>query len=164
MQCVVRTFLIVVFIFSSVGLISAKSVDPVERDGVTHNGQEQNKLVSESKSDRNAGEFLPISSQTFWLTFSGFSVDEMKAVEDYLVVFSGYVRHSIESSGLRRHEYTYVTSASDTELNRSLHFMLEFLGFEGRVAYTSHVFSVDKFSRPISSEWTHPLNTVNRFD
>jgi len=78
------------------------------------------------------------------LKFSGFSPDEITAIEEYMVAFSGYKHHRPVKSSLRTNEYWYETGSDEARLNRNLRRMLDHLGVEGRVVHSGDTFSVEK--------------------
>ncbi|MGE4557528.1 MAG: hypothetical protein AB7D07_11960 [Desulfovibrionaceae bacterium] len=74
--------------------------------------------------------------QEWTLIFDGFSADEMAAVEDYLVIFSGYDSHRPKPNALNtssHHEYLYRSSIDSAKLQSNLNKMLNKMNIKGRI-------------------------------
>lgn len=73
----------------------------------------------------------------YTLVFSGFTPEDVTSIEEYIVAFGGYKHHRPVRSSLRRAEYWYETSSDSARLNRNMRLMLDRLGAEGRVTFSS---------------------------
>lgn len=67
------------------------------------------------------------------LCFDGFTQDEMLVVEEYLVIFSGYVSHRPSDTRATRSCYQYQSTIDPAKLNRNLVKMLNHADLNGRV-------------------------------
>jgi hypothetical protein len=92
------------------------------------------------------GSNLPTA---YTLVFSGFTPEEVTSIEEYIVAFGGYKHHRPIRSSLRRAEYWYETSSESARLNRNMRLMLDRLGAEGRVTYSSseNTLTVEKIAQ-----------------
>ena len=63
----------------------------------------------------------------FSLVFDGFTSTDLQDIEEYLVVFSGYVGHRPTRSEHLHHELWYESTISTGKLQRNLHKMMELL-------------------------------------
>jgi hypothetical protein len=86
-------------------------------------------------------------ASAYSLVFTGFTPDNVTAIEEYIVAFRGYEHHRPVSSSLRRAEYWYETKSNSARLNRNLRLMLEHLGYEGRVVFKGSKFQIDKITQ-----------------
>ena len=64
----------------------------------------------------------------YHLVFDNFSPEQVMAIEEYLVVFSGYQSHRPTYSSSRRAELWYQSDSKSARLQRNLHKMIERLG------------------------------------
>jgi hypothetical protein len=86
-------------------------------------------------------------ASAYTLIFNNFTEDEMLDIEEYLVVFSGYVNHRTTRATMRNFEYWYESSISQSRLNRNLRKMLAQLELQGRVAMDGNKVTVDKVTK-----------------
>ena len=95
----------------------------------------------------------------YHLVFDNFSPEQVMAIEEYLVVFSGYKGHRPTYSSARRAELWYQSDSKSARLLRNLHKMLERLGLHARVSYSGHTFSIEQTvivaskTNALSDEW-----------
>ena len=76
------------------------------------------------------------------LIFSGFTSPDIRDMEEYLIIFSGYKHHqAIRSSG-RRHELSYETTIKTSKLERNLHKMMELLELPYELKYSGNTYSI----------------------
>jgi hypothetical protein len=80
----------------------------------------------------------------YTLVIEGFSSEEAARVEEYLVVFPGYVRHRLRSVQAGRREHRYETDASRGQVEKSLAKMLRHLGVGARIAAAGDRITVNK--------------------
>lgn len=83
----------------------------------------------------------------YTLVFNNFTEDEMLDIEEYLVVFSGYVNHRTTRATMRNFEYWYESSIDPSRLNRNLRKMLSQLELQGRVAMDGNKVEVEKITK-----------------
>ncbi|MDP6875056.1 MAG: hypothetical protein QF521_16145 [Alphaproteobacteria bacterium] len=86
-------------------------------------------------------------ASAYSLEFTGFTPDDMNAIEEYIVAFRGYEHHRPVSSSLRSAEYWYETKSKAARLNRNLRLMMEHLGYEGRVTFKGSSFQIEKINK-----------------
>ncbi len=67
------------------------------------------------------------------LCFDGFSQDEILVVEEYLVIFSGYIGHRPTDTRAKRSCFDYTSTIDPAKLNRNLVRMLDHSDLNGRV-------------------------------
>jgi len=112
-----------------------------------------NWMVNRTEIDNKSGVMA------YNLIFDGFTKDEVLAMEEYLVVFSGYENHRVNYSGATRTEYWYKSDIGTAKLDRNLHKMLDRLNVDSIVQGTGNTYTVKKVtmrSKPSDispSEW-----------
>ncbi len=86
----------------------------------------------------------------YTLTFSGFTPDEITGVEEYLVAFRGYKLHRPITAAPRGIEYWYEIDSDSARLNRNLRMMLDRVGVDGRISFSSvdNTFTIEKTKMP----------------
>ena len=84
------------------------------------------------------------------ISLVGFDPEEVTAIEEYLVAFSGYDHHRPLRTTARVTEYWYESCSDVARLNRNLRLMLDQMGLQGRLAMTSNRFQIDKIAPPLS--------------
>lgn len=93
------------------------------------------------------------------LEFDNFTPDDVMAIEEYLVIFSGYDSHRPISSGARRAEFWYQSSITTAKLNRNLNRMLAELDLRGVVRFNGNTFTISRIMQrrdrpaPSGSDW-----------
>jgi hypothetical protein len=82
----------------------------------------------------------------YTLVFGGFTPDDMSGVEEYLVAFNGYKLHRPITTAPRGVEYWYEIDSDSARLNRNLRMMLDRVGVEGRISFSSidNTFTIEK--------------------
>ena len=86
-------------------------------------------------------------ASAYSLEFTGFTPDDMNAIEEYIVAFRGYEHHRPVSSSLRSAEYWYESKSKAARLNRNQRLMMEHLGYEGRVTFKGSSFQIEKINK-----------------
>ena len=90
------------------------------------------------------------------LTFDDFSVVELRDIQDYLEIFSGYRSHRPIASFHRHLELWYETSISDAKLRRNLDRMFDELGMQARIAYQGNAYSIRQVRLPVRARRKAP--------
>jgi hypothetical protein len=99
----------------------------------------------------NLGEPRCVGMTTAYvISLVGFDPEEVTAIEEYLVAFSGYDHHRPLRTTARISEYWYESCSDVARLNRNLRLMLDQMGLQGRLAMTSNRFQIDKIAAPLS--------------
>ena len=80
----------------------------------------------------------------FTLEFDNFSPKDMMAIEEYLVVFSGYQSHRPIYNSMTRSEMWYQTSIHSAKLSRNLYKMLDHLNLQGIVQFSGNTYTLQK--------------------
>lgn len=82
----------------------------------------------------------------YTLQFAGFTTDDISGVEEYLVAFKGYKLHRPITTAPRGVEYWYEIDSDSARLNRNLRMMLDRVGVEGRINFSSvdNTFTIEK--------------------
>ncbi len=82
----------------------------------------------------------------YTVVFSGFAPDEISDVEEYLVAFKGYKLHRPVTTSPRSTQYWYEIDSDSARLSRNLRMMLDRVGAEGRITFSStdNTFTVEK--------------------
>ena len=108
--------------------------------------QEVGAIISE-KLEANLGS--PSSSgqddglkRGFNLVFDGFSSRDYRDMEDYLTIFSGYVRHRPTRSSHLHHEVWYESKIKTSRLERNLHKMLELLEIPYVLKFSGNTYTI----------------------
>ncbi|MGE4063094.1 MAG: hypothetical protein AB7E79_06975 [Rhodospirillaceae bacterium] len=93
------------------------------------------------KTGANSG--LPTA---YTLVFDGFTPDDISGVEEYLVAFNGYKLHRPVTTAPRGAEFWYEIDSDSARLNRNLRMMLDRVGVEGRISFSSidNTFTIEK--------------------
>jgi hypothetical protein len=86
----------------------------------------------------------------YTLSFAGFTPDEISGVEEYLVAFKGYKLHRPITTAPRGVEYWYEIDSDSARLNRNLRMMLDRVGVDGRISFSSvdNTFTIEKTKAP----------------
>lgn len=82
----------------------------------------------------------------YTLVIEGFSPQEAARVEEYLVVFPGYVRHRLVGDQPGRREHWYETNVPAQRLKKSLEKMLGHMGVGARIVANKDRITVKKFT------------------
>lgn len=78
------------------------------------------------------------------LVFDGFTLADFSAIEEYLVIFSGYNSHRPIESRYTFQEIWYQSSIPVAKLNRNLQKMLAELSFSSHVTFEGNTFTIKK--------------------
>ena len=95
----------------------------------------------------------------YTLIFDGFTPEDMLAIEEYLVIFSGYKSHRPVYSSARRSELWYESTIKSAKMNRNLQKMLQELNLRGLVQFSGNTFTAKKITRrnehkkPVAGKW-----------
>ncbi len=82
------------------------------------------------------------TQRRYALVFRGFSAQERRGIEEYLVEFPGYQKHRLVEDRPERREYHYETSAGKAQLSGDLAKMLAFLDLPSRMTFDAGRFQV----------------------
>ncbi len=85
-------------------------------------------------------------STAYTLVFSGFTPEDITAIETYITALKGYEHHRPVSQSLRIYDYWYETSSKAARLSRNLRHMLDEMGIKGRIAFAGNRFTVEKIA------------------
>ena len=97
--------------------------------------------------------------QQYVLEFDNFTPEDVAAIEEYLVIFSGYDSHRPIYTGARRAEFWYQSHIDSARLNRNLNRMLEVLDLRGVVQFSGNTYKVSNITRrrdrpdPTDMDW-----------
>ena len=82
----------------------------------------------------------------YTMVFAGFSNDEISDIEEYLVAFKGYKLHRPVTTSPRSIQYWYEIDSDSARLSRNLRMMLDRVGAEGRITFSStdNTFTIEK--------------------
>lgn len=80
------------------------------------------------------------------LVFDHFSADEIMAIEEYLVLFSGYHHHRTIYQSMTRVEWWYQSRINIARLNRNMVKMLAQLALRGIVQFSGNTLRVQKIT------------------
>lgn len=122
---------------SDLGGVLAQQLAALAFDKATNS-----KKAANSKNEQ-ARSGLPTA---YTLQFSGFTPDDISGVEEYLVAFKGYKLHRPITSAPRGVEYWYEIDSDSARLNRNLRMMLDRVGVDGRISFSSldNTFTIEK--------------------
>ena len=82
------------------------------------------------------------------LIFDDFNDAEVRRMEDYLVIFSGYRSHRPTTVLGRYHEYWYQTTITDARMKRNLSRMLEELDLRARITFSGNTYKMRQIRLP----------------
>jgi hypothetical protein len=102
--------------------------------------------IAENKSHAPAGAPAGALPTAYTMVFAGFSPEEVSDIEEYLVAFKGYKLHRPVAASPRTVQYWYEIDSDSARLNRNLRMMLDRVGAEGRITFSStdNTFTVEK--------------------
>ena len=98
----------------------------------------QQMVVSQIAPATPTGE----TQKRYALVFRGFSAQERRGIEEYLVEFPGYKKYRLVKDQPERREYHYETSAGKAQLSGDLAKMLAFLDLPSQVTFDAGQFQV----------------------
>ena len=99
------------------------------------------KLEVDLRSDAKA-ENAEGLKRGFNLVFDGFSAHDYRDMEEYLVIFSGYVRHRPTRSSHLHHEVWYESTIKTAKLERNLHKMMGLLEIPYVLKFSGNTYTV----------------------
>lgn len=82
----------------------------------------------------------------YYLTFDGFSAQDVASIEEYLVVFSDYIAHRPTQQRHTRTTFLYRSAGSTAKLSRNLLKLLEELNMRATMSFEGHSFSVKRIT------------------
>lgn len=82
----------------------------------------------------------------YYLVFDGFNAQDTMAIEEYLVIFSGYESLRPTEQRYTRTSVLYRSSSSSAKLNRNLKKMLEELGMRATVNFEGNTFKMKRIT------------------
>lgn len=100
-------------------------------------------MVGDSDPVRSSGGGL---DSGYNLVFNGFTPEDRMAMEEYLVIFSGYRAHRPAYCGARRCEYWYESTIGTAKLTRNLQKMLAVLDIKGLVQFSGNTYIIEKIT------------------
>ncbi|BDX06393.1 hypothetical protein [Planctobacterium marinum] len=109
------------------------------------------KVTSQRSSIGNIDElddFSDANRADYKLIFEGFSRRELSAIEEYLVIFSGYAMHRFVSSNEDYAEIDYQSDITEARLSRNLNRMLDELNKEAVMKLSGKRVTITKSSKP----------------
>lgn len=80
----------------------------------------------------------------YTLEFDGFTAEDIDAIEEYLVIFSGYDNHRIISANARNYEIWYNSQIGSAKLVRNLRRTMSELDLSGDVSFSGRTVVVRK--------------------
>jgi hypothetical protein len=96
-----------------------------------------------SGSNRKASNTM---SADYYLVFDGFNAQDAMAIEEYLVIFSGYESLRPTEQRYTRTSILYRSSSSSAKLSRNLKKMLEELGMRATVNFEGNTFEMKRIT------------------
>ncbi|WP_158966458.1 hypothetical protein [Paraglaciecola sp. L3A3] len=115
-------------------------------------------IYGESAEDASATATVIFND--YYLEFDGFSPEEVASIEEYLLVFSGYVSHRPTEQRHTRSTLLYRTTSSSAKLNRNLNKVLAELKMRATSHFQGNEFSFKRITlrgenttRDISKGW-----------
>jgi len=103
------------------------------------------KLAAATPPGGTAGSTTAMA-RGYMLILDGFNAEELRDVEEYLVVFSGYQRHRPTLQLQRRQELWYESTSDSARINRNLSKMLEHMDMRGRLTFSGNTFTLEKIT------------------
>ena len=82
----------------------------------------------------------------YYLTFDGFSAQDVANIEEYLVVFSGYISHRPTQQRHTRTTLLYRSTSGTAKLNRNILKLLEELNMRATINFEGNAFSVKRIT------------------
>lgn len=93
--------------------------------------------VSGGQADQDEG-----LKRGFNLVFDGFTSRDYRDMEEYLVIFSGYVKHRPTRSAHLTHEIWYESTITTSKLERNLHKMMEVLEIPYVLKFSGNTYTI----------------------
>jgi hypothetical protein len=102
--------------------------------------------------DKNAETTNNRSAQTakmfndYYLEFDGFSAQDMASIEEYLLIFSGYISHRPTQQRFTRTTLLYRSTIGSAKLSRNLLKLLDELNMRATINFESNTFSLKRIT------------------
>ncbi|MDP6390363.1 MAG: hypothetical protein QF654_10750 [Alphaproteobacteria bacterium] len=90
----------------------------------------------------------------YTLVFDGFDTRDMRDIEEYLVIFSGYIDHRPTREHSKFHELWYESTITTTKLQRNLHKMMELLDIPYTMKFAGNAYTIR--NKMMRKERPHP--------
>jgi hypothetical protein len=107
------------------------------------------KLAYMVKGDASKDGYLSSGNQletAYEIVLDGFSPEEVMAMEEYLIKFTGYQSHRQTYNSNRRAEMWYEGTTTSSRMNRNMNKMLAVLDLRGTVQFSGNKIVVQKIS------------------
>jgi hypothetical protein len=107
--------------------------------------QKLNWLLNPGNTDDNAHSAVAMFND-YYLEFDGFSAQDMASIEEYLLVFSGYISHRPTQQRHTRSTLLYRSTISTAKLSRNIIKLLEELNMRATLNFESNTFSLKRIT------------------
>jgi hypothetical protein len=104
-----------------------------------------NWLLHGETGDNNPAPTIEMFND-YYLTFDGFSAQDVTNIEEYLVVFSGYISHRPTQQRHTRTTLLYRSTSGTAKLSRNLLKLLEELNMRATINFEGNAFSVKRIT------------------
>jgi len=118
-----------------------------------------NWLVNGQETDNRPNSTVTMFND-YYLEFDGFSANDVASIEEYLLVFSGYVSHRPTQQRYTRTTLLYRSTTSTAMLSRNILKVLEELNMRASVNFEGNLYSVkritlrgENLSRDVADGW-----------
>lgn len=91
-------------------------------------------------------EDIATMASEYNLIFDGYNMDQFSDIEEYLVVFSGYLSHRPVDVRYTRTEIWYKANISTAKLTRNINKMMSELGMRARIVFSGNSFIIKKIT------------------
>ncbi len=91
-------------------------------------------------------EDIATMASEYNLIFDGYNMDQFSEIEEYLVVFSGYLSHRPVDVRYTRTEIWYKANISTAKLTRNLNKMMSELRMRARIVFSGNSFIIKKIT------------------
>lgn len=85
-------------------------------------------------------------SNDYYLEFDGFSVQDVASIEEYLLIFSGYISHRPTEQRHTRSTLLYRSSIGSAKLSRNILKLLEELNMRATINFEGNTFSLKRIT------------------
>jgi hypothetical protein len=105
-------------------------------------------LTGEADADVNNGRPAPTAEMfnDYYLTFDGFSAQDVASIEEYLLVFSGYISHRPTQQRHTRSTLLYRSTSGTAKLSRNLLKLLEELNMRATMNFEGNAFNIKRIT------------------
>ena len=104
-----------------------------------------NWLLHGETGDNNPAPTIEMFND-YYLTFDGFSAQDVTNIEEYLLVFSGYISHRPTQQRHTRTTLLYRSTSGTAKLSRNLLKLLEELNMRATINFEGNAFSVKRIT------------------